>query len=108
MGATATATTAATTSVADGAAMATATGVQLTATLSAGRSGRWFTHGWHPADRIEWWVLPTTVSAGAAPQLRWDVASARDADGSRGYWLTVTNLTTTTVTFEGRYTVLAT
>jgi hypothetical protein len=52
-----------------------------------------------------WYVVPTSPVAGA-PQLDWDVAVER-ADATRcTYWITVKNLTTQTVAFEGRYAVL--
>jgi hypothetical protein len=50
--------------------------------------------------------MSTSVHAGA-PQLDWDVAVER-ADGSQcTYWITVTNLTSAPVTFEGRFAVLS-
>jgi hypothetical protein len=49
--------------------------------------------------------MPTTVRLGA-PEVEWSVAVER-ADASRcTYWITVKNLTSVPVTFEGRYAVL--
>jgi hypothetical protein len=82
------------------------TGVQFTGTLAAGASQRFFTFGWSSADHIVWYMVPTTARPGA-PGLEWDVAVER-ADAARcTYWITVKNLTTGPVTFEGRYAVLS-
>lgn len=82
------------------------TNVQFTGTLGAGATGRWFTHSWPVQWHVVWYMMPTSPQAGA-PQLDWDVAVER-ADATRcTYWLTVKNLTSAPVTFEGRYAVLS-
>jgi len=80
-------------------------GVQWTGSVPANSSRRWFTFNWPEWERVEWRMLPTLVRPGAA-QLRWDVAIERAAGNFLTYWITVTNLTAETVTFEGRYCVL--
>lgn len=80
-------------------------GVQFTGTLAANETRRWFTFNWREWQRVEWWMLPTTITPGGA-QVRWDVALERASGNRITYWLTVTNLTAAPLTFEGRYTVL--
>ncbi len=80
-------------------------GVQFTGTLAANETRRWFTFNWREWHRVEWWMLPSTITPGGA-QVRWDVALERASGNRITYWLTVTNLTAAPLTFEGRYTVL--
>ncbi|GAA2041537.1 hypothetical protein GCM10009819_29350 [Agromyces tropicus] len=81
------------------------TGTQFTGTLAPGQTKRWFTFNW-PADRhIVWYVVPTTPKNGA-PELDWDTEVERASSTHCTYWITVKNLTSVTVTFEGRYAVL--
>lgn len=82
------------------------TGVQFTGSLGPGASNRWFTFGWPAASHIVWYVVPTSPQSGA-PQLDWDVAVERANATQCTYWITVKNLTTSPVTFEGRYAVLS-
>jgi hypothetical protein len=51
--------------------------------------------------------MPITPKRGA-PELDWDVAVERANASQCTYWITVKNLTSITVTFEGRYAVLFT
>ena len=81
------------------------TGVQWTGSLAAGASGRWFTFGWPAAWHVTWYMMPTTVKPGAA-ELDWDVAVERADANNCTYWITVKNLTSAPVTFEGRFAVL--
>jgi len=81
------------------------TGVQFTGTLTPNQTQRWFTFNWNPASHVVWYMMPT--SAQSVPELNWSVAVQR-ADASHcTYWITVTNLTAVTLTFEGRYAILA-
>jgi hypothetical protein len=80
-------------------------GVQFTGQLAPGASNRWFTWGWNPASYVVWYMMPTTVKGGA-PELGWTVEVERAETNVTTYWLTVRNLTSVTVNFEGRYTVL--
>lgn len=82
------------------------TGTQWTATIAAGATKRWFTHSWPSAWHVVWYMMPTSPKSGA-PQLDWDVAVERANATQTTYWITVKNLTTSAVTFEGRYAVLS-
>jgi hypothetical protein len=82
------------------------TGVQFTGSLGAGASQRWFTYNWPSAWHVVWYMMPTTPRPGA-PELDWDVAVERADASHTTYWLTVKNLASVPVTFEGRYAVLA-
>jgi hypothetical protein len=82
------------------------TGVQWIGTLGPGASNRWFTFNWSAASHIVWYMMPTSPQVGA-PQLDWDVAVERADATHVTYWITVKNLTSNTVTFEGRYAVLS-
>ena len=48
----------------------------------------------------------TGADGPGAAELRWDVAIERASGNYLTYWITVTNLTSADVTFEGRYCVL--
>jgi hypothetical protein len=52
-----------------------------------------------------WYMMPTTPRSGA-PQLNWTVEVERADATACTYWITVRNLTTVPVTFEGRYAAL--
>jgi hypothetical protein len=82
------------------------TGVQFTGTLTANQTQKWFTFNWNPANHVIWYMVPTSVNA-SAPELQWTVAVQRASSTACTYWLTVTNLTAATITFEGRYAILA-
>lgn len=82
------------------------TGVQWTGSLPAGGSARWFTFNWPTTWHVVWYMMPTTVKNGA-PELDWDVAVERADATHATYWITVQNLSTVAVTFEGRYAVLS-
>jgi glycyl-tRNA synthetase alpha subunit len=51
-------------------------------------------------------MMPTSPQSGA-PQVDWDVQVERANTTQCTYWITVKNLTTSTVNFEGRYAVLS-
>jgi glycyl-tRNA synthetase alpha subunit len=51
-------------------------------------------------------MMPTSPQSGA-PQLDWDVAVERANATQCTYWITVKNLTSNPVTFEGRYAILS-
>jgi hypothetical protein len=80
-------------------------GKQFTGSLGPNATGRWFTFGWPEWERVEWWMLPTSVRPGAA-QVKWNVGIERATGNFLTYWITVTNLTNVPLTFEGRFTVL--
>jgi hypothetical protein len=81
------------------------TGVQFTGSLTPGQSQKWFTFNWPASWHVVWYVVPTTTKNGA-PELDWDVEVERASTDFCTYWITVKNLTTVPVTFEGRYAVL--
>jgi hypothetical protein len=82
------------------------TGVQWTGTIGPGHTQLWFTWGW-PADRhVIWYLMPTTAAVGA-PSIDWSVAVERANQTQCTYWITVKNLTSQTLTFEGRFAVLS-
>jgi hypothetical protein len=81
------------------------TGVQWTGTLTPGQTQTWFTWGWNPAKHVVWYVMPQTPKLGA-PELNWTVQVERGDPNGCTYWITVKNLTSVTVVFEGRYAVL--
>lgn len=82
------------------------TGVQWTGTLGPGATARWFTHSWPAAWHVVWYMMPTSPRVGN-PQVDWDVAVERANATHCTYWITVKNLTSDTLTFEGRYAVLS-
>jgi hypothetical protein len=81
------------------------TGIQFTGTLTANQTAKWNTFGWNPANYIVWTVVPTSVNATAA-EVQWSVAVQLTSATQCSYLVTVTNLTASTVTFEGRYAIL--
>jgi len=82
------------------------TGVQFVGTLAPGATHRWFTWGWSPASHVVWYMMPTSPRPGA-PQIDWDVSVERANATQCTYWITVKNLTNTTLTFESRFAVLS-
>jgi hypothetical protein len=51
-------------------------------------------------------MMPSSPRPGA-PQLDWEVAVERANSTQCTYWITVRNLTTAPLSFEGRYAVLS-
>lgn len=81
------------------------TGVQFRGNLAPNQTKRWFTFNW-PADwHVLWTVVPTSVRNGA-PEVDWSVAVERAAVNAVTYWITISNLTNTSVDIEGRYEIL--
>lgn len=82
------------------------TGAQWTGTLEPLETKRWHTVNWPATWHVVWYMVPTSPQVDG-PQVDWDVAVERaDADYC-AYWITVKNLTSNNVTFEGRYAILA-
>jgi len=81
------------------------TGVQFTGSLAPGATTTYFTFGWAAANHIVWYMMPTSIQGGK--EITWSVATQRSDATHCTYWITVTNQTTTAVTFEGRYAILA-
>jgi hypothetical protein len=82
------------------------TGVQFTGTLTANQTQKWYTFNWNPVNHVIWYMVPSSVNT-SAPELQWTVAVQRASNTACTYWITVTNLTAATITFEGRYAILA-
>ncbi len=81
------------------------TGVQFVGSLAANQTQRWFTYNWPAAWHVVWYMVPRSPQN--VPEVSWSVAVQRQDANYSTYWLTVTNLTATPVTFEGRYAILA-
>ncbi len=80
--------------------------VQWFGTLGPQETRRWYTYNWPAAWHVVWTVMPLTHCPGA-PQLTWKVQVERAAPTLCSYWITVSNLTSGTVRFEGRYDILS-
>jgi hypothetical protein len=81
-------------------------GVQWIGNLAANQTQRWFTFNWPASWHIVWTVMPTNPRPGG-PQITWKVQVERASAEFVTYWITVQNLTSTPVTFEGRYCILS-
>jgi hypothetical protein len=81
-------------------------GVQFEGRLEPGASKRWFTFRWPATWHVIWTVMPTTVANGA-PEIWFDVQVERADARYVTYWITVKNLTTKGVGFDGRYAILS-
>ena len=79
---------------------------QWTGALAARETRRWFTFRWPATWHVVWTVMPTTTNPGA-PQVTWTVQVERASAEYVTYWISVTNLTSVPLTFEGRYAVLS-
>ena len=80
-------------------------GVQWLGTIGPGATSRWFTWGWPAAWHILWTIMPITPCP-KGPQLSWVTQVERANATQCTYWITVKNLTSDPVRFEGRYDVL--
>jgi len=80
-------------------------GVQWFGSIGPTQTHTWFTWGWAASLHVFWTIMPLTQCPGA-PQLRWRVRVERASASQCTYWIAVTNLTSDTVKFEGRYDVL--
>jgi hypothetical protein len=80
-------------------------GVQFTGTLTAGQTNRWFTFNWPQQWHVIWYVVPTTPVSGA-PQIEWDVQVERASADNITYWITIRNISPSTVNIEARYAIL--
>jgi hypothetical protein len=80
-------------------------GIQFRATIAANSQQLWFTYGWPNRWDVVWDVVPTNVDAGG-PQVGVSVQVEKTPDASFTYWLTITNPSSASVDFEGRYTVI--
>lgn len=80
-------------------------GVQFTGTLIAGQTTRWFTFNWPQQWHVIWYVVPTTPVSGA-PQIEWDVQVECASANNITYWITIRNISPSTINIEARYAVL--
>ena len=80
--------------------------MQWLGTIGPNATHRWFTFGWGAQWHVVWTVMPLTPCPGGA-QLSWSVAVERASASQCTYWITVRNLTSSPVQFEGRYDVLS-
>jgi hypothetical protein len=80
-------------------------GVQLTGTIAANQTQRWFTFNWPAHWHVVWTVVPTSPRPGA-PQIEWKVQVERASDQYITYWISITNLTPVPVNIEARFAVL--
>jgi hypothetical protein len=80
-------------------------GTQFTGSLNPGQTRRWFTHSWPQDWHVVWYLMPTTPQPGS-PQIEWNVAVERASASAVSYWLTVKNIGSAPMNFEGRYAVL--
>jgi hypothetical protein len=81
-------------------------GLQWTGTLNPNETHSWFTWGWPATWHMVWTVMPVTPKPGAA-EITWTVQVERSGPEFATYWISVQNLTSVAVTFEGRYCILS-
>jgi photosystem II stability/assembly factor-like uncharacterized protein len=81
-------------------------GIQFVGRLNANETRRWFTFNWPATWHVVWTVMPVTVKNGA-PEITWNVQVERASNEYVTYWISVTNLTSVQVDFEGRYCILS-
>ena len=82
------------------------TGVQFTATLAAGATGRWFTHSWPFHWFVVWTVVPTAPAIDGPEQVEWKIQITRQAEALLKYFIEIKNLQNYPVTVQARYNVL--
>jgi hypothetical protein len=82
-------------------------GVQWHGQLGANQTITWFTFNWPASWHVIWTIMPTTPSGGAGPQLTWSTSVQRASDEFATYWISVSNVTGSTVEFDGRFCVLS-
>jgi hypothetical protein len=80
-------------------------GTQFTGAVAPNSSQRWFTFNW-PAPWAVVWTVVSASAAPGAPQVQWDVAVERASANFITYWITITNVTSSSVNIEARYAVL--
>jgi len=81
-------------------------GVQFNGTLNPNQTQTWYTFNWPAVWHVIWSMMPVSP-VGTGPQVSWKVSVQRANQEFATYWLTVTNLTNQTVTFEGRFAILS-
>jgi len=81
-------------------------GVQFTATVAPGATGKWFTHSWPFHWFVVWTAVPTAPPVDGPAQLEWKVQITRQSETLLKYFIEAKNTTNVPVTFEARYEVL--
>jgi len=77
-------------------------GVQWFGAIGSHNTVRWFTWGWPASWHVFWTIMPLTPCPGG-PQLTWTVQVELANSTQCTHWITVKNLTSNPVKFEGRY-----
>jgi hypothetical protein len=80
-------------------------GVQWFGIIGPNATRRWYTWGWPASWHVVWTIMPITPCPGGS-QLSWNVQVERASATHCTYWITVKNLTSDPVKFEGRYDIL--
>jgi hypothetical protein len=80
-------------------------GTQWFGTIGPNETQHWFTFNWPPQWHVVWTVMPLTPCPGG-PQLTYSVQVERASVTACTHWITVKNLTSAAVRFEGRYDIL--
>ncbi len=80
-------------------------GVQWRGTIGRHQVRRWFTYNW-PASWHVFWTIMSLTPCPKGPQLTWTVEVERASAQYCTYWITVRNMTSDPVKFEGRYDIL--
>jgi hypothetical protein len=81
-------------------------GVQFDGSVAANSTNLYFTFDWNPAQNIAWSIMPTTTSS-SGPELTLSNVGLQLSDSSDAtYWLTISNPTSSTQSFQGRFCIL--
>lgn len=81
-------------------------GVQFRGSVPANSTRTWFTHSWPTYRYVHWSLMPTAPNNNGGRQLSLEVTVSRQDDRLAKYYLTVTNHSGATVSFDARYAVL--
>ena len=80
-------------------------GVQFSDTLESGKTHTWFTHSWPEDLTVLWTAMPVSITPDG-DQTKWEVKIGRQSEDYVTYFITVTNVSSAPVHFEGRYCIL--
>jgi len=73
--------------------------------VPASQTVRWSTDQWPQSWHVTWSIVPTSAGSGG-PQVEWTVEIERASSEHVTYWISVTNLTQSSVDYDARYAVL--
>ena len=73
--------------------------------VPAGQTIRLSTTDWRQEWHVTWSIVPTSAGSGA-PQVEWVVDIERASNDFITYWISIKNLTQSTLEFDARYAVL--